>query len=247
MTQEPVPPRGTLDRILLRTEQTGWAVVYTDGAVTLFLRQGMYTRGPPRLQSRVLHHLRPTGGPPMSDPNPGASPLNSAACSAPSSSTPDSSSATSCPSMARRVVAQDAARPATGSSPRWSPLPPSSPRSSATTTPAAPPSPACSPGAPPRGCRRARPTPAATARRGSGSPSRSCPGWSRDSSLPGCASGWRGPCRRASGRVRGRSPCARRRSACRCGSRPGESAGPCHSSHGSRGWLMGPNGSGRIY
>ena len=27
-SEEPVPPRGTLDRILLRTEQTGWAVVY---------------------------------------------------------------------------------------------------------------------------------------------------------------------------------------------------------------------------
>src|SRR5271157_3413531 len=27
-TQEPVPPQGTLDRLLLRTEQTGWSVVY---------------------------------------------------------------------------------------------------------------------------------------------------------------------------------------------------------------------------
>src|SRR5208337_1021467 len=26
---DPVPPQGTLDRFLLRTEQTGWAVLYT--------------------------------------------------------------------------------------------------------------------------------------------------------------------------------------------------------------------------
>ena len=28
-SEDPVPPRGTLDRFLLRTEQTGWSVVYT--------------------------------------------------------------------------------------------------------------------------------------------------------------------------------------------------------------------------
>src|SRR5271157_3118403 len=27
-TKEPVPPQGTLERLLLRTEQTGWSVVY---------------------------------------------------------------------------------------------------------------------------------------------------------------------------------------------------------------------------
>src|SRR5271157_2716014 len=27
-SEDPVPPRGTLDRFLLRTEQTGWAVAY---------------------------------------------------------------------------------------------------------------------------------------------------------------------------------------------------------------------------
>jgi hypothetical protein len=27
-TEDPVLPRGTLDRFLLRTEQTGWAVLY---------------------------------------------------------------------------------------------------------------------------------------------------------------------------------------------------------------------------
>src|SRR5271157_3538085 len=27
-TEEPVPPQGTLERLLLRTEQTGWSVVY---------------------------------------------------------------------------------------------------------------------------------------------------------------------------------------------------------------------------
>jgi len=32
-TKEPVPPQGTLERLLLRTEQTGWSVVYeTAGA-----------------------------------------------------------------------------------------------------------------------------------------------------------------------------------------------------------------------
>ena len=52
------------------------------------------------------------------------------------------------------------------------------PSSSATTTPASPPWPGCWPGAPPAGCPPARPTPAATARPASGSPRRSCPGWS---------------------------------------------------------------------
>src|SRR5271157_4474225 len=30
-TKEPVPPQGTLERLLLRTEQTGWSVVYSGG------------------------------------------------------------------------------------------------------------------------------------------------------------------------------------------------------------------------
>ena len=29
-SKDPVPPRGTLDRFLLRTEQTGWAVLYVE-------------------------------------------------------------------------------------------------------------------------------------------------------------------------------------------------------------------------
>jgi hypothetical protein len=75
---------------------------------------------------------------------------------------------------------------------------------------------------------------------GSASPC-SCPhrpgdSWLASRSLPGCASGWRGLCRRESGRVQGRSPCAQRRNACRCVSRPSESAGPRRSNHGSRGF-----------
>src|SRR5208337_3474445 len=32
---DPVPPQGTLDRFLLRTEQTGWAVLYVTKAFSL--------------------------------------------------------------------------------------------------------------------------------------------------------------------------------------------------------------------
>src|SRR5208337_3421117 len=33
-TKEPVPPQGTLERLLLRTEQTGWSVVYAGGTLS---------------------------------------------------------------------------------------------------------------------------------------------------------------------------------------------------------------------
>src|SRR5208337_2257093 len=33
-TKEPVPPQGTLERLLLRTEQTGWSVVYGSLSLT---------------------------------------------------------------------------------------------------------------------------------------------------------------------------------------------------------------------
>src|SRR5208337_31741 len=36
-TKEPVPPQGTLERLLLRTEQTGWSVVYISTVLTLEL------------------------------------------------------------------------------------------------------------------------------------------------------------------------------------------------------------------
>ena len=36
-TEEPVPTRGTLERLLLRTEQTGWSVVYVPEPVSLCL------------------------------------------------------------------------------------------------------------------------------------------------------------------------------------------------------------------
>ena len=35
-SKDPVPPRGTLDRFLLRTEQTGWAVLYLVFVVILY-------------------------------------------------------------------------------------------------------------------------------------------------------------------------------------------------------------------
>src|SRR5208337_3089787 len=35
-TKEPVPPQGTLERLLLRTEQTGWSVVYRQTHATLY-------------------------------------------------------------------------------------------------------------------------------------------------------------------------------------------------------------------
>ena len=65
----------------------------------------------------------------MSDPNHRASPpLNSAPCSAPSSSTPARSSAASSPPSCDRPRSSPrrSARPATGSSPPWSPSPSSS-------------------------------------------------------------------------------------------------------------------------
>ena len=36
-TEEPVPTRGTLERLLLRTEQTGWSVVYLGLGVTSYV------------------------------------------------------------------------------------------------------------------------------------------------------------------------------------------------------------------
>src|SRR5271165_1928689 len=34
-SEDPVPPQGTLDRFLLRTEQTGWAVLYINSSISL--------------------------------------------------------------------------------------------------------------------------------------------------------------------------------------------------------------------